>query len=294
MSNASRIVPGPGGEPTGPKESAEIRLPTKEEAETGLLDEILLDEILLDTTVEPENTLPSSESEVMKFRQEIRTKVLEILQRKAGLLAELKKIIEAKLKEIIDHETFLQRLESYSLSLESFFIETTKAINNLVSEIKKNQQILGLEAAKELIEEIQNLLYLDPKKDGDLINKLQNLLEISLKEISLKTRAAHFQLALILDGGKKLEQFRRRVQAALKRNDDKEQLEDLVKELEGLVREISSLKIMQVYPDQSSLLLSERKVYKLKAEYQSMIEEVQRELEKLEKLEKLRKLRSST
>jgi len=103
-----------------------------------------------------------------ELEQKIRTKSSEISKRKADLLAEL--------KEIIDHETLLQRLGSY-------FIEMTEAINNLVSEIENNQQILGLEAATELIEEIQNLLYLDPEKDGYLINKLQILLEISLENI---------------------------------------------------------------------------------------------------------------
>jgi len=87
---------------------------------------------------------------------------------------------------------------------------------------------------------------------------------------------------LILDGGNKLKKFRKRVKAALERSDDKKQLEDSVKELEGLVQEISALKIMQVYPKPSSLILSIKEAYKLKAEYKRMIEEA------------LRKLRSST
>ena len=94
---------------------------------------------------------------------------------------------------------------------------------------------------------------------------------------------------MILDGGKKLEQFKERVQAALERSDDKEQLEkkqleDLVRELESLAQEISALKIMQVFPISSSRVLSEREAYELKAEYQRMIEmikEAQRRLRKL-------------
>ena len=209
----------------------------------------------------------------------------------------------------------------------------TEVINNLVSEIKKNQQI-GLEAAEELIKEIQNLLCLDPEKDGDLINKLkaklaelaelpklakliQNLYQLEkplnlvprgqstlisdegnkleqfkrrveevlerndyeelkglVQEISdeLK-RSVNYQAILILDGGNKLEQFKRRVEEALKLND--------YEELKGLVQKISALEIMQVYPDKSSSLPPERKAYELKAEYQSMIEEVQGKLEKL-------------
>jgi hypothetical protein len=88
---------------------------------------------------------------------------------------------------------------------------------------------------------------------------------------------------LLLDGGNKLKEFRKRVKAALKREDDKEQLEkkqleDLVKELKGLVQEISASKIMQVYPSRFSILLSEIEAYKLKAEYQSMIEKVREKL----------------
>jgi len=290
--------------------------------------------------------MPSSiqELQAIKLIQEIQDKSLEILQTKADLLAEL--------KEIIDHETLLQRLDSY-------FTEMTKVINNLVSEIEKNKQIpqmLGVEAVEELIEDIKNSLCLDPKKDGDLIDKLQ-----SLPETYLEDNIARFQLALILDGGNTLEKFKERVQAALERNnyeelkglikeisalkimqvcprpssplisereayelrveydklnyqailiteggntleqfkervqaalersDDKEQLEkkqleDLVRELEGLVQEIFALKIMQVYPRPSSPLISEREAYELKVEYKrmiEMIEEAQRELRKL-------------
>jgi len=290
--------------------------------------------------------MPSSiqELQAIKLIQEIQNKSLEILQTKADLLAEL--------KEIIDHETLLQRLDSY-------FTEMTKVINNLVSEIEKNKQIpqmLGVEAVEELIEDIKNSLCLDPKKDGDLIDKLQ-----SLPETYLEDNIARFQLALILDGGNTLEKFKERVQAALERNnyeelkglikeisalkimqvcprpssplisereayelrveydklnyqailiteggntleqfkervqaalersDDKEQLEkkqleDLVRELEGLVQEIFALKIMQVYPRPSSPLISEREAYELKVEYKrmiEMIEEAQRELRKL-------------
>ena len=255
MFNPNRMVPRPGGEPTGPKN------PDTEVKERSLYE-------MLDTIVEPENNLPSSELEVIELKQKIRIKVLKILQKKAGLLAEL--------GEIIDHETFLQRLESFSIRLENFFIETTREINNLVSKIRENQRILDREAAEELIKKIKNLPYLDPKEDGDLINKLQSLLKkISLKEISLKTRAAHFQLALILNGGNTLEQFRERVRAALNNNNE---------ELEGLVGEISALKIMQVCPRPSSPLISEREAYELKVEYKrmiEMIEEAQRELRKL-------------
>jgi len=89
MSDADRMDSRPWGEPTGPKKLEEIRLPTKEEVKKGLLD----------TTVEPENALSLSEFKVMKFIQEIQTKFSKILERKAGLLAELKEIIEAKLKK---------------------------------------------------------------------------------------------------------------------------------------------------------------------------------------------------
>ena len=256
MSNANRMVPRPGGEPTGPKKLEEIRLPTEAEVKKGLLD----------TKVEPKNALSLSEFEVMKFIQEIQTKFSKILETKAGLLAELKEITEAKLKQIIDNKTFLQRLGSY-------FTEMTEVINNLVSEIEENEQIpqmLGVEAVKELIEEIQNSLYLDPEKNGDLINKLQ-----SLPETSLENHIVRCQLALILDGGDKLKKFKERVQAALERSDDKEQLEkkqleDLVKELKGLVREISALEIMQVFPSPSSPLPQEIEACKLRDEYDEL------------------------
>ena len=192
---------------------------------------------MLDTVVEPETL------------QSFRNKVLKILERKAAILAELRKII--------DHETFLKRLESFSIELENYFTETTWKINNLVSEIKKNQRIPDSEAAEELIKKIKNLPYLDPEEDGDLIN----ILKISLKGISLETRATHFQLALLLDGGNTLEQFRERVRAALNNNNE---------ELEGLVGEISALKIMQVYPRPSSPLISEREAYELRVEYDKL------------------------
>ena len=197
---------------------------------------------MLDKIVEPEDALSLSEIEVIELKQTIRTKSLEILQRKAGLLAEL--------KEIIDHETLLQRLDSY-------FKEMTKVINNLVSEIKKNKQIpqmLGVEAVEELIKDIKNLLCLDPEKDGDLIDKLQ-----SLPETYLKNNIADFQLALILDGGNTLEKFKERVQAALERNN--------YEELKGLIKEISALKIMQVYARPSSPLLLEREAWELIFKY---------------------------
>jgi len=229
MFDPNRMVPRPGGEPTGPKKP-----------DTGVKEGSLYE--MLDTVVEPETL------------QSFRDKVLKILERKAAILAELRKII--------DHETFLKRLESFSIELENYFTETTWKINNLVSEIKKNQRIPGSKAAEDLIKKIKNLPYLDPKEDGDLINKLQSLLKkISLKEISLKTRAAHFQLALLLDGGNTLEQFRERVRAALNNNNE---------ELEGLVGEISALKIMQVYPRPSSPLISEREAYELRVEYDKL------------------------
>ena len=347
MSDANRMVPGPW---------REIRLPTEEEVKKGSLYQMLQ---MLDTIVEPENALQSSEREVMKFRQEIRTKVLEILKIKSGLLAELR-----------ENKTSLERSESFFTTiLEIRFKRMTEAINKLVSEIANNGQILGQilgwEAVKELIEEIQNLPYLDPKEDGDLINKLEAKLKQNSPEKSLINHTARCQLALISDGGNTLENFRRRVQAALERNnyeelkglveeisalkimqvypsrsspfpsereawklifeyhllkrvlyyqiilsseggntleqfkervqaalersDDKEQLEkkqleDLVRELEGLVQEIFALKIMQVYPRPSSPLISEREAYELKVEYKrmiEMIEEAQRELRKL-------------
>ena len=234
----------PSWEPTKPKKP-----------DTGVKEGSLYE--MLDTVVEPETL------------QSFRDKVLKILERKAAILAELRKII--------DHETFLKRLESFSIELENYFTETTWKINNLVSEIKKNQRIPDSEAAEELIKKIKNLPYLDPEEDGDLIN----ILKISLKGISLETRATHFQLALLLDGGNTLEQFRERVRAALNNNNE---------ELEGLVGEISALKIMQVYPRPSSPLISEREAYELKVEYKRMIEMIGEAQIKL----RLRKLRSST
>ena len=64
MSNANRMVPRPGREPTGPKKLEEIRLPTEEEE----VKKGLLDKILLDTIVEPGDALSLSEIEFMKFR----------------------------------------------------------------------------------------------------------------------------------------------------------------------------------------------------------------------------------
>ena len=256
----------------------------------------MLDKILLDTIVEPEDALSLSEIEVIELKQTIRTKSLEILQRKAGLLA--------KLKEIIDHETLLQ-------SLDSYFTEMTEAINNLVSEVYNNRKILGREATEELIEEILNLLYFDPEKDGDLINKLEAKLSQNSyqpeKPLNLFPRD---QLALISDEGNKLEQFKERVQAALERN-NYEELKGLVEEisdklrrsayyqailisegrnkleqfkervqaalernnyeeLKGLIKEISALKIMQVCPRPSSPLISEREAYELRVEYDKL------------------------
>ena len=250
----------------------------------------MLDKILLDTIVEPEDALSLSEIEFMKFRQAIWTGFSKILERKAGLLA--------KLEKITDYETLLQRLGSY-------FIKMAQEINNLVSEIRKKEQTLGPEAAKEFIEKIQNSLYLDPEKNGDLIDKLQ-----SLPETYLEDNIVRFQLALILDGGKKLKDFKKRVQAALIHNDDKE-LKGLIEEisdklrrsayyqailisegrnkleqfkervqaalkrnnyeeLEDLVEEISALKIMQVYPFSSSTIISERKACELRVEYDQL------------------------
>ena len=251
---------------------------------------------MLDKIVEPEDALSLSEIEVIELKQTIRTKSLEILQRKAGLLA--------KLKEIIDHETLLQ-------SLDSYFTEMTEAINNLVSEVYNNRKILGREATEELIEEILNLLYFDPEKDGDLINKLEaKLAKLSQNSYQPEKPLNLFprdQLALISDEGNKLEQFKERVQAALERN-NYEELKGLVEEisdklrrsayyqailisegrnkleqfkervqaalernnyeeLKGLVEEISALKIMQVYPSRSSPFPSEREAWKLIFEY---------------------------
>jgi primosomal protein N'' len=238
--------PRPGGEPTGPKKP-----------DTGVKEGSLYE--MLDTVVEPETL------------QSFRDKVLKILERKAAILAELRKII--------DHETFLKRLESFSIELENYFTETTWKINNLVSEIKKNQRIPGSKAAEDLIKKIKNLPYLDPEEDRDLINKLKaELAKLSQNSSQLEeplNLVPRYQLALISEGGNTLEQYRRRVQAALERSDDKEQfekkqLEDLVKELEGLVREISALEIMQVHPNRSSLVLSERKAYELRVEYDKL------------------------
>ena len=250
MSNANRMVPRPGGEPTGPEGLRKIRLPTEAEVKKGSLHEMLE---MLDTIVEPENAL-----------QSFRDKVLEILEIKSGLLAELR-----------ENKTSLERSESFFTTiLEIRFKRMTEAINKLVSEIANNGQILGQilgwEAVKELIEKIQNLPYLDPKEDGDLINKLEAKLKQNSPEKSLINHTARCQLALISDGGNTLENFRRRVQAALNRNYNKEQLEDLVKELEDLVNEISALKIMQVCPRPSSPLISEREAYELRVEYDKL------------------------
>ena len=148
MFDPNRMDSRPRREPTGPKKLEEIRLPTEAEVKKGLLDKILLD-----TIVEPEDALSLSELEFMKFRQAIWTGFSKILEIKAGLLA--------KLEKITDYETLLQ-------SLDSYFTEMTEAINNLVSEVYNNRKILGREATEELIEEILNLLYFDPEKDGDL------------------------------------------------------------------------------------------------------------------------------
>jgi len=246
MSDANRMVPGPW---------RGIGLPDKEEVKTDLLN----------TRVKPENALSLSEFKVMKFIQEIQTKFSEILERKAGLLTELRKFLN---QERIDCEELVRTLE------RNYFKIIGEAINDLVSEIEKNEQILGLEAAKEFIEKIQNSLYLDPEKDGDLINKLEaelaKLIQNSYQLEEPLNLVPRYQLALISDGGKKLEQFRRRVKEALERKDDKEQLEDLVNELKGLVEEISALKIMLVFPSPSSRVLSERKAYELKAEYDQL------------------------
>ena len=266
MSHASQMGPRPGGEPTGPKKP-----------DTGVKEGSLYE--MLDTVVEPETL------------QSFRDKVLKILERKAAILAELRKII--------DHETFLKRLESFSIELENYFTETTWKINNLVSEIKKNQRIPGSKAAEDLIKKIKNLPYLDPEEDRDLINKLKaELAKLSQNSSQLEeplNLVPRYQLALISEGGNTLEQYRRRVQAALERSDDKEQfekkqLEDLVKELEGLVREISALEIMQVHPSPSSSLPPEIEACKLQAEYKRMIEMIEEAQIKL----RLRKLRSST
>jgi hypothetical protein len=295
MSNANRMGPRPERKPTGSGGGREIKLPTKKEVKEGLLDKILSD-----TTVEPKNALSPSELEVIKLKQKIRTKVLEILERKAGLLAEL--------EEIIDYETLLQRLGS-------FFIEMAQVINNLVSEINSNKKILGLEAAIELIKEIQNSLYLDPEQDGYLINKLKaelaELAKLSQNASQLEkplNLVPRNQLALISDVGNELEELKRRVKAALERNNH-EELKGLVEEildklkrsanyqailisyggnkleefrrrveaarnnyekLKDLVGEISALEIMQVYPSPLSPLFSERKANELRVEYDKL------------------------
>ena len=253
MSHASQMVPRPGGEPTGPKKLEEIRLPTEAEVKKGLLD----------TKVEPKNALSLSEFEVMKFIQEIQTKFSKILETKAGLLAELRKFLN---QERIDCEELVRTLE------RNYFKIIGEAINNLVDEIEKNKQIpqmLGVEAVKELIEKIQNLLYLDPEEDGDLINKLEaELNQKNLYRLETPLRfIAYCQLALISDGGKKLEQFKERVKAA-----------NNYEELRGLVKQILALKIMQIYPDQLIPFFSEKEAYKLKAEYRRVIEEAERQL----------------
>ena len=107
------------------------------------------------------------------------------------------------------------------------------------------------------------MLYFDPEKDGDLINKLEaKLAKLSQNSYQLEKPLNLFprdQLALISDEGNKLEQFKERVQAALERNN--------YEELKGLVEEISALKIMQVYPSRSSPFPSEREAWKLIFEY---------------------------
>ena len=108
-------------------------------------------------------------------------------------------------------------------------------------------------------------------------------------------RSANYQAILISEGGDKLKKFKERVKAALERSDDKEQLEkkqleNLVKELKGLVQEISALKIMQVHPSPSSSLPPEIEACKLQAEYKRMIEMIEEAQIKL----RLRKLRPST
>jgi len=242
------------------------REPTKPKKPDTGVEEVSLYEILqmLDTIVEPENAI-----------QSFRDKVLKILERKAAILAEL--------EEIIDHKTFLQRLESFSIRLENYFTETTREIDKLVSKIRENQRILGPEAAEKSIEKIKNLLYLDPEKDRDLINKLKaELAKLSQNSSQLEeplNLVPRYQLALISEGGNTLEQFRRRVQAALNNNN--------YEELEGLVGEISALEIMQVSPNRLSLVRSEREACELKTEYQRMSEKAQGKL-------RLRKLRSST
>ena len=142
----------------------------------------------------------------------------------------------------------------------------TEAINNLVSEVYNNRKILGREATEELIEEILNLLYFDPEKDGDLINKLEaKLAKLSQNSYQPEKPLNLFprdQLALISDEGNKLEQFKERVQAAIESNN--------YKELKGLVEKILALKIMLFYPSSSSSFLPEREAYELKAEYDEL------------------------
>ena len=241
MSDANRMVPGPW---------RGIGLPDKEEVKTDLLN----------TRVKPENALSLSEFKVMKFIQEIQTKFSEILERKAGLLTELRKFLN---QERIDCEELVRTLE------RNYFKIIGEAINDLVSEIRKKEQTLGPEAAKEFIEKIQNSLYLDPEKDGDLINKLEaELNQKNLYRLETPLRfIAYCQLALISDGGKKLEQFKERVKAA-----------NNYEELRGLVKQILALKIMQIYPDRLIPFFSEKEAYKLKAEYRRVIEEAERQL----------------
>ena len=141
------------------------------------------------------------------------------------------------------------------------------------------------EELKGLIKEISALKIMQvcPRPSSPLIS------EREAYELRVEYDKLNYQAILITEGGNTLEKFKERVQAALERSDDKEQLEkkqleDLVRELEGLVQEIFALKIMQVYPRPSSPLISEREAYELKVEYKrmiEMIEEAQRELRKL-------------
>jgi hypothetical protein len=133
------------------------------------------------------------------------------------------------------------------------------------------------EELKGLVREISALeiMQVHPLSSSPLLSE-REVYELRVKYDQLK-RSANYRAILISDGGNTLENFRRRVKVALEHNDNKK--------LEGLVKEISALQIMQVYPDSSSSLFLEREACRLKAKYQSMIEEVQR---------RLRKLRSST
>ena len=246
MSDADRMDSRPWGE---------IRLPTEAEVKKGLLN----------TIVKSKNDLLLSEFGATTFIliREIQTELPKILEIKAGLLAELRKFLN---QERIDCEELVRTLE------RNYFKIIGEAINNLVDEIEKNKQIpqmLGVEAVKELIEKIQNLLYLDPEEDGDLINKLEaELNQKNLYRLETPLRfIAYCQLALISDGGKKLEQFKERVKAA-----------NNYEELRGLVKQILALKIMQIYPDRLIPFFSEKEAYKLKAEYRRVIEEAERKL----------------